>query len=486
MIEDEYKLVEELKYIVNNVRYEIESKGLKFQLNIGNYVPTAMYGDKNHINQIVINLLSNAIKFTKKGCITLGIDAVETDKYGKNGRRMVELCIYVEDTGIGIRKADRDKMFEAFCQFNSNSPYSNQGVGLGLTISKHFSNLMDGDILFESRYGKGSKFICKILQEVVDDTPLDRKYVADYVYNSDMRLSAPEAKVLLVDDSRVNLNVSSGLLLWFDIEAELAGGGMEAVVKAGKKDYDIIFMDHMMPDMDGARATKKIREMGGHNAEVPIIALTANTTDEARLLFRESGFTDFLAKPVEIDSFKAILERWLPFEKIARDVKSNATKRAELDNNIIDKVEFEKHGIYVNKGLVYFVGKISAYVDTLKIVYKEGRENVEKLKEYFSEQDWYNYGILAHSVKSVMASIGATKLSEKAKNHEFAVKEDNIDYILKKGEKFIADYSAIINFIGANIDMNESNEEVELGRGDTKALNSAYIKKIINEAYCRY
>lgn len=483
LLEDEYVTADALKSVVNNVRYEIESKGIEFRLNVSENVPTVMYGDKMHITQIVINLLTNAIKFTEKGYIALELETKQTDKMGHNGKPIVEVHISVTDTGVGIKKADRERLFDSFIQFNSSSPYSSQGVGLGLAICKHFSNLMGGDILFESRYGKGSKFTCKILQEVVDEAPLDKKYVEDYVYNSNMKLSAPDAKVLLVDDSKVNLSVSSGLLLWFDIEADTAGGGIEAVEKASKTKYDVIFMDHMMPDMDGVEATKHIRQMGGHNEEVPIVALTANTTDEARTMFRNNGFTDFLAKPVEIDAFKAVLERQLPFEKIIRDVKSNAEKQAEKNKDIIDKELFENNGILVNKGLVFFAGKISAYVETLKMIYSEGVNNIEKLKSFLNDEDIRNYEILAHSIKSVMASIGAVALSEKAKEHEFAGKEGNIDFIRKNGEDFINDYSIIIKFIGDNIEVGEvdSEETDDTTISDSK-MSVSEIKKVINAA----
>ncbi len=482
LIEDEYKTAESLKYVVNNVRYDIESKGLELHLRLGETVPTVLYGDKVHIHQIVLNLISNAIKFTTEGYISIELDANETDIIGEKGNKMVEILFSVEDTGIGIKKEDREKLFEAFSQFNSNSPYSNQGAGLGLIISKHFSNLMKGDIYFESEYGKGSKFTCKILQEVVDETFLDRKYVSDYVFNSDMKLSAPEAKVLLVDDSVVNISVAAGLLKWFDIDAETAGGGCESVQLAKKKEYDIIFMDHMMPGVDGVEATKMIRDFGGHNAKVPIIALTANTTDEARIMFKENGLTDFLAKPVEIDSFKAILERWLPREKIVRDTKSNKAKNVQKAYDSINREKFESKGIFVNEGLVYFAGNVSAYIDTLKLVYKEGQENIEKLYEHLENMNLKDYGIIAHSIKSVMASIGAKGMSEQAKKHEFEAKAKNSGYIGTNGKKFIEEYKDIINFIGENIEIESDKPEQESCVVADSTVDISRIKKIIDEA----
>lgn len=459
LIEDEYRTEESLKYIINNVRYDIESKGLELKLRLSENIPSVLYGDKVHIHQIMLNLLTNAIKFTEKGYISIELDAKETDLIGHNDRKMVEMSFSVEDTGKGIKKEHREKLFDAFAQFDSSSPYANQGTGLGLIICKHFSNLMNGDITFDSKYGKGSKFTIKVLQEIVDGTPLDRKKVEDNVFNSNMKLSAPDAKVLLVDDSRVNLSVASGLLQWFDIDAVTAGGGIEAVNLAKENDFDIIFMDHMMPDMDGVEATKIIRESGKHNKNVPIVALTANTTDEARTMFKNNGFTDFLAKPVEIDSFKAILERWLPLDKIIRDTKSKAAKEAKEAYDSVDKEKFEASGIYVNKGLVYFAGKMSAYIDTLKLIYREGCDNIAKLNDYLEADDIKNYGILAHSIKSVMASIGAEELSEIAKVNELEAKAGNALFIKKNGGAFISDYKRIIDFIGENIEI-EPVEEV--------------------------
>lgn len=453
LIEDEYRTEESLKYIINNVRYDIESKGLELKLRLSENIPSVLYGDKVHIHQIMLNLLTNAIKFTEKGYISIELDAKETDLIGHNDRKMVEMSFSVEDTGKGIKKEHRENLFDAFAQFDSSSPYANQGTGLGLIICKHFSNLMNGDITFDSKYGKGSKFTIKVLQEIVDGTPLDRKKVEDNVFNSNMKLSAPDAKVLLVDDSRVNLSVASGLLQWFDIDAVTAGGGIEAVKLAKENNFDIIFMDHMMPDMDGVEATKIIRESGKHNKNVPIVALTANTTDEARTMFKDNGFTDFLAKPVEIDSFKAILERWLPLDKIIRDTKSKAAKEAKDAYDSVDKEKFEANGIYVNKGLVYFAGKMSAYIDTLKLIYREGCDNIVKLNDYLEAADMKNYGILAHSIKSVMASIGAEELSGIAKVNELEAKAGNALFIKKNGGAFISDYKRIIDFIGENIEI---------------------------------
>ncbi len=482
LIEEDYLLADSIKYIINNVRYDIESKGLELRFKIGENVPTAFKGDKVHIHQIALNLINNAIKFTDKGYISVEIQAKETDKISRSGKKMMELSLTIEDTGKGIKKADREKLFQAFTQFNSNSPYANQGAGLGLIICKYFSNLMNGDISFESKYGKGSAFTCTVLQEVVDEKVLDSKFVEDYVYNSDMKLSAPDAKVLLVDDSRVNLSVASGLLKWFDIDAVTAGGGIEAVEKAEKEKFDIIFMDHMMPDMDGVEATKLIREQNKHNKEMPIVALTANTTDEARIMFKENGFNDFLAKPVEIDSFKSMLERWLSYDKIVRDIKSNEARKAEKANDSIDKTEFEKHGVMVNKGLVYFAGKMSAYIDTLKLIYKDGKENVEKLKLFYENMDMANYAILAHSIKSVMASIGAVELSEFAKNNELEAKADNTEYVKSNGKRFIADYDAMIEFVGKNVNISESLETNHTSNKELLEVNAVDIKSLIDAA----
>ncbi len=482
LIEDEYKTADSLKYVINNVRYDIENKGLELRLRVGDSVPTVIYGDKVHVHQILLNLLSNAIKFTETGYISIELDAKETDLIGHKDRKIVEMIFSVEDTGKGIKKEDSEKLFKAFSQFNTNSPYANQGAGLGLIISKYFSNLMNGDISFESTFGKGSKFTCKVMQEVVDGEPLDKKYVEDYVFNSNMKLSAPDAKVLLVDDSRVNLSVASGLLQWFDIDAVTAGGGYEAVDLAEKNQFDIIFMDHMMPDLDGVEATKIIRKSSDYNADVPIVALTANTTDEARTMFKENGFTDFLAKPVEIDSFKAILERWLPRDKVVRDTKSNATKNAEKAYDSIDKEKFEAKGIFVNKGLVYFAGKISAYIDTLKLIYREGCDNIIKLNAYLEAMDLENYGILAHSIKSVMASIGANEMSEFAKSNELEAKAKNSEYISTNGKRFIDEYQGIIEFIGENIEIEDSSADSD-GSGTGEAINDvAAVKKLIDEA----
>jgi signal transduction histidine kinase/CheY-like chemotaxis protein len=283
-------------------------KDLKFQCVFSGDLPEVVYGDPKRISQIITNLLNNALKYTREGRV---IFRAETSPDGGDLIRFS-----VEDTGIGIKAEAIPRLFTAFEQLDLVRNKQVQGTGLGLAITKRLCTMMSGDITVTSQYGAGSVFTVAI--------PLKRGRAEDIQREEPeaVPFTAPKARVLLVDDIEINLEIASYLLNVYGIAPDTAGNGAESVEKVRNKEYDLILMDHMMPGMDGVEAVRNIRSMGGRNASVPIIALTANAVSGAREMFLASGFNGFLSKPIDSKALAEILLRWLPQELVEKSTTS--------------------------------------------------------------------------------------------------------------------------------------------------------------------
>ncbi|MDR0882876.1 MAG: response regulator [Candidatus Adiutrix sp.] len=279
-------------------------KSLEFRHSISDRVPCILYGDENRIQQVIINILNNAVKYTQRGFVDLRVDCVEVGEAGY-------LSIRVEDSGIGIKKIDFLKVFNVFEQVDAQKNKGIIGTGLGLSIVQRIVALMDGKLLLESEYGQGSVFT--ILLPFVEGNP-DRVPLPNVLQTA---MVSPDIKVLVVDDNTINLTVALGYLSRHGISAETADSGAGALRKLEETSYDLIFMDHIMPDMDGIEAARRIRALGGRHADATIIALSANAVSNARELFLEAGMNDFIAKPIDDAELNRLLIKWLPPDRIS-------------------------------------------------------------------------------------------------------------------------------------------------------------------------
>jgi signal transduction histidine kinase/ActR/RegA family two-component response regulator len=281
-------------------------KNLEFQCVFSEDLPAVLYGDPKRIGQILTNLLNNALKYTKEGKVIFRVEssAAQDD--------MDLIRFSVEDTGIGIKEDAIPRLFTAFEQLDLVRNKQVQGTGLGLAITKRLCTMMSGEITVTSQYGEGSVFTVTI--------PLKRGSEADLPGEelTVVLFAAPKARVLLVDDIDINLEIASYLLNAYGIEPDTARSGSESVEKIRAAEYDLILMDHMMPGMDGVEAVRLIRSLGGRNAEVPVIALTANAVSGAREMFLASGFSGFLSKPIDSKALAEVLLRWLPRELVEK------------------------------------------------------------------------------------------------------------------------------------------------------------------------
>lgn len=311
---EEYYISSVIHDLLNVVEVRVKDKPVKLLAKVQDSIPRKLYGDSGRIRQILLNIMGNATKFTHEGSVTLEVSwQAEDEKHGR-------LYFSVRDTGIGIKKENLEKLFDAFEQVDLNKNRGIEGTGLGLSISKLLVEEMGGKIWVESEYEKGSTFHFFIEQEVIDASPCEygKGVQKTEIKQFKITFKAPEAKILVVDDVKVNLRVAAGILKKFGIVPDLIDNAVDCVETLKKcKDYDLIFMDHMMPEIDGIEATGMIRGMNeAYTDRVPIIALSANAVKGMEQEFYTAGMNDFLPKPIEVARMSEILLKWLPKEKI--------------------------------------------------------------------------------------------------------------------------------------------------------------------------
>jgi signal transduction histidine kinase/CheY-like chemotaxis protein len=334
----DYDFMAFIDHIKSMFDYVAEKKGLEFILECGENLPLFFFGDDLRLRQTLTNILGNAIKFTEKGHVCLKVTESENS-----------LIFVIRDTGIGIRKEDLPKLFNAFEQVDKSKNRNVVGTGLGLAISKSFVEMMGGSIKLESEYGQGTVFTITIPIVLGSKERIINRsaYIESHAFH------APEADILVVDDNEFNLRVAYGLLNLMEIEADTADSGFKAIDLVKEKDYDIVFMDHMMPEMDGVDTVREIRKLGGKFENLIIIALTANVVKNAQDMFLSSGFNDFLAKPIEVGELYDIVRKYLPEGKIrtvdmTEDVKARASKGDELYRKAIVTFVKENHFTFDN------------------------------------------------------------------------------------------------------------------------------------------
>ncbi len=392
-------LIENIESIT---RFLVANKSVAFKLLVKGDLPACLYGDDVRLRQVLLNLLSNAIKFTEEGYVRLTISF--TDKLIK---------ITVSDTGIGIAQETMPTLFEAFEQADIFANRSTGGTGLGLTITKAIVEMMDGRISVESVYGAGSSFHVEI-PKILGDVTLIRQTEKD-----EAALYAPDAKVLVVDDNLINLNVAEGLLRLCHIKADTAASGKQAIEMVSKNKYDIVFMDHMMQGMDGVEATKIIRKLG---IDVPIVALTATAIVGAKEMMLEAGMDDYLAKPIIKAELNSKLLKWIPSTKFLAQPPPAGPFEEEADESrkaFWEKVE-QIEGLYVSVGLERVDGQWDVYEKTLRLMRDEIGKSRENLDRFLVAGDMENFHIEVHGIKSALANIGAIDLSAEALDLEIA------------------------------------------------------------------
>ena len=419
-------------------------KPIQFCLDITENLPTRLYGDDLRVKQILNNLLSNAFKYTKEGKVELGVSC---EREGAT----VWLSARVRDTGLGIRSKDLGELFTDYAQMDTKTNRKIEGTGLGLPITKRIVEMMGGSIAVESEYGKGSVFTIRIRQQFVTDSVIGTEVansLKNFRYsdqkrrkNSRMaRISLPYARVLVVDDVQTNLDVAKGMMKPYGMKIDCVTSGQDAIdaIRNEKVKYNAIFMDHMMPGMDGIEATRIIRkEIGTDYAKtVPMIALTANAIVGNAEMFLQNGFQAFISKPIEIGHLDSVIREWVRDKTISEE----HTEKPKTVQGFLFHVE----GIDLQKGLERFSGDEESFLQVLRSYAVNTPSLLEVLKGV-NRDNLADYAIAVHGVKGSSRGICAEIVGAKAEVLEKAAKEGNYNFVMSNNTAFLRDVEKLID-----------------------------------------
>lgn len=451
IIPTEYRLSSVLNDVSNMIYFKAKEKDLVFVTNVDKMLPDHLYGDVVRVRQIITNVLNNAVKYTDKGSVTLTVKENRTDKTD-NGKPVTDLTVSVTDTGIGISEEDIGKLFGKFERVNLEKNSTKEGTGLGLAITKMLLDMMGGTISVQSVYGEGSTFTIIIPQIILSDEPVGdfrekfEKTLGEKKYRESFR--APEAKILIVDDTKMNLIVDKELLKDTEMSIDTASGGREAINLALKNKYDVILMDQRMPEMDGVETLHEIRKhKEGINIDTPVICLTADAVVGARDRYLSKGFNDYLTKPIDSVYLEAMLKKYIPDEKIetTENVKEKVHPVVAKDEGIFEKLK--SAGIDTDKGIRYCGGDEDFYRSMLREYLESSDEKTEGLKSALEKEDMEGYGITAHSLKSTSGTIGANEVEKIALILEHAAENNDIGFVRKEQEALFEKYTQVLDRI---------------------------------------
>ncbi len=563
IIPTEYELGSLINDSYNMIAESLEKKGLAIEVQCDESLPRILKGDEVRIRQIFTNLLSNAVKYTEQGRVKITV-------IGLANENEFRLILQVEDTGIGIRPEDIDKLFHKFERLDMIKNHNIQGTGLGLSITGQLVELMHGEIRVESTYGAGSCFTVSLPQQIVDNSPLGRigEYHSTVKTGYHESFHAPAAEILVVDDVEMNLLLVRNLLKQTQIQIDTALSGEQCLEMCSRKHYDVIFMDHMMPEVDGIETLARMKKMlDSPNKNTPVIMLTANALTGMREEYLRQGFQDYISKPIQGGRLESLLLKYLPGDKVR--VNSDLAKQPAQKNDqssilvvdddsmnlyLAEKI-LKEHGYTVVKAasgeecLEYFTQGDAGLIlldiempnmnglDVLKqlranertaqipVIFLSSSENMEQMgdsmqyvygmvhkpflpdtliqavartfrqqkgllerlsfldtqsgvqycaqseevyekvlhsyldsadaetiDEYYRAEDWKNYQIAVHALKSKSLSIGASELGESARELETAVREERLDYVREHHEEVISGYRNLLRLLHNELD----------------------------------
>ena len=489
----EYHIGSTINDLINLVSVKAEDKGLALEMNIDSHLPTRLIGDEIRIKQCVTNILTNAVKYTEEGTVTLNIS------YRKADEESIYLRFRVVDTGIGIKEEDLQKLYSPFERIEEIRNRTIEGTGLGMSIVKKLLALMDTRLEVKSVYGEGSDFSFEVLQKVSSWEELGdyREKYREFLKSRKKykeKFRAPDADILVVDDTAINLTVVKGLLKSTLMKIDTAESGMEAISKVRKKKYDIIFIDHRMPEMDGLETLTAMKEMEDNlSKDTPCIALTANAGAGARDEYIAAGFNDYLSKPVNGELMEEMIRQYLPEEKVieAGDDKAagKAPDTAEDRGSVGDETENGNGERDVLDSLfgidIAEAEKNCGSRELLKDVVREYfitiDSKADSIEKYAAGGDIRNYTVVVHALKSSSRLIGAMELSGMAAELEQAGNDGNEEMIKEKTPELLALFRSYKEKLSA-IDEEEKKDDLpEIGKeelegafSDMKELLEAY------------
>ncbi|MCR5099220.1 MAG: response regulator [Lachnospiraceae bacterium] len=526
IVDVDYEIASLMNDLYNMISQRAEVKGLEFNISVEPGMPIRYVGDDVRIRQVVINLLTNAVKYTPAGTVWLRLSGTR-----KNDKKEI-LHFEVEDTGIGIKEQDLPHLFDQYQRFDDIKNRHIEGTGLGLAIAKHLLELMYSDLKVKSTYGEGTKFWFDLEQEILDETPIgdfnermkELNVTGSILDNKGKGFIAPDAKVLVVDDNGMNRRVFKSLLKQTKVQIHEASGGAESVELAKKEKYDIIFMDHMMPEVDGIDALHMIREdEDSPNRDTPIVVLTANAVTGAKEKYLEEGFNGFLSKPVAGEKLEKTIRHILPEDMMkpapAEDRKAGmvAEPGAEVPEDLpdVEGLDWSFAWLHLPERQLLedtvreFYELIHVHADKLDNMYAEiltvrdaldngapvpPEEPIRDLGDIPDklpdpqDQAFDAYRIQVHGMKSAAATIGIVPLAGMAKMLEFAARDHDMSVIGSMHSIFIDEWrrykDKMMGVFGVGMEDESDREEAKPGMlmGYAMMLRSAMENMDVDQA----
>ena len=439
----QYDTASMINDLINSIEQRADSKGLTLKTDIDRNIPASLIGDDVRVSQVIMNLLTNAVKYTPKGTITFTMRVRNRDE------ERVQLYVSVADTGIGIRKEDIGRLFDSFTRLDEELNHNIEGTGLGISIVKSLLNMMGSRLHVESTYGEGSEFSFVIFQKIANAEPIgdysERIRKSHTKKGTEDLIQAPCARILVVDDNDMNLKVTGNLLKLCHIKPDMVSSGEKAIEIMQTQNYDIVFLDHMMPGMDGIETLHTLVEKELIPPYTTMIALTANAVVGARESYIEAGFKDYLSKPIELKELVKKLKQYLPSEAYdsAPEAYESAPKAYESAPEAVTPPPADHPGLGYNEsalrsagidpdtGISYCADDPAFYGEMLGEFARDSETKAKELGACFDGEDWRGYQVRAHAMKSVLKTLGAAALSEKAQTLEHAAKESDTEFIRK-------------------------------------------------------
>ena len=464
----------------------IGSKPIEFELHVDSRLPAALLGDELRVKQILNNILSNAFKYTAAGSVKMTVsveaDLTADDAGGDVG--MVDLVVSVSDTGQGMTQEYIDRIFEKYSRFNMEANRSTEGTGLGMSITRNLLDLMHGAIAVESELGKGSTITIRIPQGRCGQEVLGEKLAENlqrFRANGMTQLkrvqisreSMPYGRVLVVDDVETNIYVATGLLAPYNLKIDSAESGYAAIemIKKGNT-YDIVFMDHMMPKMDGIEATKILREMG---YEGSIVALTANAVVGQAELFLTNGFTEFMSKPIDIRQLNSVLNKLIRDKQPAEAISAARRQLADIAD-IADTADTADIKGQPSQSAQPSIDPKLAEIFVRDAVKSLGMlEAIVQKETPYNEADLRTYVIYIHGIKSALANIGFTDLSAIARELEISGRKGDSDALSAETPAFLASLRKAVEDLSVQKEDVEAETDDEISEDDSAYLHEKLL-----------
>ena len=460
-----YETTSLINDVLTILRVWMMEKHLELIVDTDSAIPGKMIGDVERIKQILINLLSNSVKYTDEGFVRFAISSEPLTEDA------IRLSFVIEDSGIGIKEEDMNNLFGIFTRFDVQRNSTVEGTGLGLAIARSLCVAMGGDLIAESEYGRGSVFTVTLVQHVVDWNPMESSgFTPDMeIGGQKISFTAQGATVLVVDDFESNLMVAEGLLAPYNMRIFTCVNGQEAVDMVQAHYFDIVFMDHMMPVMDGMEATRIIRAMGGHFADMPIVALTANVVSGMKEMFLEGGFNDLLAKPIDMSELDAMLCQWILQEK-KHDVTEDSTAGQEKSFTEIILQPQTAGGLDVTAGIARAGGSEMRFQQLLQLFLKDAEDRAAWLEAVPDTAELERFTSAVHALMGGLGNIGANSLFEMASELEKAGIRKDIDTVRSRLPAFRDGLFELMSYI-----REQSSDE-----GETPE-NAAALNEVLKE-----